>query len=156
MSTVASFEDLKGKTIIAIDGAVKGSDRITITCADLKRFVLQHHQSCCERVLVEDVAGEPADLVGHAVMLAEETTNRENPPEYWCSPSSDFGSGSDSFTWTFYKLRTHGGDVTIRWLGESNGYYGEGVDVDVNDVKLTDLTPEQQARRDVVLERGGL
>ncbi len=145
MSTVASFEDLKGKTIIAIDGAVKGSDRITITCADLKRFVLQHHQSCCERVLVEDVAGEPAELVGHAVMLAEETTNRENPPEY-----------SDSFTWTFYKLRTHGGDVTIRWLGESNGYYGEGVDVDVNDVKLTDLTPEQQARRDVVLERGGL
>jgi hypothetical protein len=147
MSTVASFEDLKGKTIIAIDGAVKGSDRITITCADLKRFVLSHLQCCCESVLVEDVAGDPADLVGHVVLLAEESTNSdENPPSEY----------SYSFTWTFYKLRTHGGDVTIRWLGESNGCYGEGVDVGVNDVKLTDLTPEQQARRDVVLERGGL
>jgi hypothetical protein len=147
MSTVASFADLKGKTIIAIDGAVKGSERITITCADLKRFVLSHYQSCCESVLVEDVTGDPADLVGHVVMLAEESTKKDG------DPPSEY---SDSFTWTFYKLRTHGGDVTIRWLGESNGYYGEEVNVDVNDVKLTDLTPEQQVRRDMVLERGGL
>lgn len=41
-------------------------------------------------------------------------------------PSED----SDSYTWTNWHLKTKKGEVTIRWLGESNGYYSEVPDFD--------------------------
>lgn len=140
---MSDFSKLVGKTIVAIEGATVGAERVTIVCSDLTRFSLYHLQDCCERVRVEDVAGNPQDLIGRVVALADESSNKDNPPDY-----------ADSFLWTFYRPRTHGGDITIRWLGESNGYYGESVECDVDAVPLESLTPAQQVLRDVALERG--
>ena len=115
------FSDLLGKTITAIAGKV-GDDNIQINCSDGSSYRLYHDQDCCESVLVEDICGDFADLIGQPLLLAEESTSDKNQdgvpvPEY-----------QDSFTWTFYKLATNKGAVTIRWYGESNGYYSESVE----------------------------
>lgn len=81
-------------------------------------FQLYHDQDCCESVYIESIVGDIFSLVGQQILLAEESTNSENPiDKEW----------DDSFTWTFYKLATIKGYVDIRWYGSSNGYYSESV-----------------------------
>ena len=36
---------------------------------------------------------------------------------------------AESYTWTFYKIETNKGGLWVRWLGESNEYYSEEVNV---------------------------
>jgi hypothetical protein len=86
---------------------------------------MYHSQDCCEGVYLEDVAGELHDLLNSPITLAEEVTNRNENPE---GMDESFTSYAESFTWTFYKLATVNGYVTLRWYGESNGYYSESVD----------------------------
>lgn len=115
---MAKFEELKGREIVAVDGLEVGSERVVFTCADGTRWTMHHAQDCCESVDVQDIAGDPADLTG-LVLDAREESGDTDPEGY------QGGEYRDSFTWTFYVIQTNKGAVTIRWLGESNGYYGE-------------------------------
>jgi hypothetical protein len=72
-------------------------------------------------VTVEDIVGDLGDLIGEPILIAEEVTSNENPE----GVTKEY---QDSFTWTFYKFATRKGYVDIRWYGESNGCYSEGVD----------------------------
>lgn len=106
-------------------GKFEYGDAVFFETTDGRKFVMYHDKDCCENVNIEEVVGNLADLVNDGpVLLAEETSNQKTDGEY-----------GDSATWTFYKLRTHNGDVTIRWLGSSNGYYSESVDF----YEITDL-----------------
>lgn len=107
---------LIGKTLTAIDGMEDGSDEVLFTCADGTRFRMWHEQDCCESVRLVDVAGDVADLLGCPVLGAEENSREATPDE-----------DRESGTWTFYNMRTVKGAVALRWLGESNGFYSEGV-----------------------------
>lgn len=110
------FEVLVGKTLTNVEN--RNDDEIVFTVDDGSKFMLYHSQDCCENVCVEDIVGDLSDLIGSPILQAEEVSNEDAPRE--CH--------SDSYTWTFYKLATMKGRVTLRWLGESNGYYSESVD----------------------------
>lgn len=98
------------------------ADQLWFTCTDGRQFVFYHMQECYESVTIEDTYGDLADLINTPILLAEERTSEE--PENGQVISKD----QNSNTWTYYTFRTIKGTVTIRWYGESNGYYSETVD----------------------------
>jgi len=108
-----------GRTFAEVTGSV-GDEVMRFVDADGRGVRFYHEQSCCENVLIEDVCGDIADLIGSPILLAEAVSNM-NGPEL---------PDADSYTWTFYKFATIKGSVTVRWLGTSNGYYGEDVAVE--------------------------
>ena len=73
-------------------------------------------------VRIEDICGEIEDLIDSEILMAEvvsqDGSRYVDDDDYY-----DWGSS----TWSFYKFATVKGYVTLRWLGESNGYYSEGV-----------------------------
>ena len=124
-NTLHSFAELRGKIITNIKkvDSKEYGDAIIFTLDSGDKYQLYHNQCCCERVTVEDVIGDFDDLLNSPILIAEEVTSETNPPDI----TKDY---QDSFTWTFYKLATVKGHVTIRFYGESNGYYSESVDFD--------------------------
>lgn len=117
MYKLTKFEDLWNRTLTDVENT---GDELIFTLDNGQRCKLYHEQDCCESVWIEDVIGELSDLVGSPLLMAEEISNDEDTgplPEY-----------EDSYTWTFYKLATIKGYVTVRWYGSSNGYYSESVD----------------------------
>lgn len=115
------FEDLVGKVLVSVEN--RDSEELIFTLDNGEAYKLYHSQDCCEGVSIEDIIGDLNDLVGSPILMAEEVTHSDENPEG--VPDKDC---QDSFTWTFYKLATIKGYVTIRWYGESNGYYSESVD----------------------------
>ena len=112
------FSELLGKVLTSIE--VIDNEEIIYTDNQGNKYRSYHDQDCCESVCIEDINGDLDDLLDTPILQAEESANSEDTLGLIENP--------DSFTWTFYKLATIKGYVTIRWLGESNGYYSESVD----------------------------
>lgn len=122
MDETCRFYDLLGKTLVNIVGKV-GDEEMIFTTSLFRKYKLYHEQSCCEYVSIVDICGNLGDLLNSKILLAEETGSLERQEDF-----EDSDWQGDSFTWTFYKLATIKGYVTIRWYGESNGHYSERVD----------------------------
>ena len=139
-SVEANFADLLGRTFVSVERlpshAVEfphrwnddddhrtqtfdSTDTIVFTEADGSRFVMGYEQDCCASCEIVDLNGDPGDLVGVPIVLADESSSE---PDGWKPDEYD-----ESYTWTFYRLATCKGHVDIRWFGSSNGYYSESV-----------------------------
>ena len=148
-SELADFKELKNKTFESIEGLKTGSEQIEFNCTDGSKFKLTYYQDCCANCSIEDINGNVKDLIGNPILLAEEVHSGEpqdyilaqrkvayekakaeykkvDPDDfYYWGPQPDNDWKAESETWTFYKLSTIKGSVTIRWYGSSNGYYSE-------------------------------
>ena len=129
---MANISDLIGKTLSRV---TRQDDQINFYCTDGIAYAMYHDQDCCENVSIEDISGDLNDLVGTPILIAEEVVTLEEIPEQAAKEEKrkreegeDYYDYRDSWTWTFYKFATIKGYVTIRWYGESNGYYSESVD----------------------------
>jgi len=118
---IRDFSVLVGKTLSKVK-QVK-DEEIFFYTSEGEIYKLYHNQDCCESVYIEDVVGDYADLLDSPILLAEEVSNRDDP-------ARDI-KYDKSYTWTYYKLSTIKGSVSIRWYGASNGYYSESVDFQI-------------------------
>lgn len=116
----AKIEDMIGKVFTSVKNV---DDESLVFENDTERYVFYHSQDCCESVQIEDVTGDLSDLEGVPLLRAEESTNLFDIIK---NIEKEF---EESGTWTFYKFATRKGYVDVRWLGESNGYYSESVDL---------------------------
>lgn len=113
--SIEIFKDMLNHVMLEVTN--KNHSELVFKSDDGKTHRFFHYQGCCENVSIEDICGDLNDLLDSPMLIAEEIDNEDAPP---CD--------AESFTWTFYRFGTAKGTVTVRWLGTSNGYYGEGVD----------------------------
>jgi hypothetical protein len=111
---MAQFSDLLGLTLASVERI--GDVELHFTSEDGRKFRLYHEQDCCESVTINDICGELEWLIGSPITLAAEVSD------------GPFEVEDERQTWTYYRLATVKGYVSVRWYGASNGYYSESVD----------------------------
>lgn len=121
MDSKEFLSQIIGATVLSVS-----SEDPFILVTDRGTLDLHHDQDCCESVYLEDVTGDVNDLVGGVITLFEERSDTYESEKRSDTYECDEQHAEDG-TWTFYEIRTTKGDVTLRWLGTSNGYYSEGV-----------------------------
>ena len=115
------FGELKGKIIKEIK-INNSNDEMKFITNNEDIYILNHIQICCEEVMIEDICGDLSDLVGNQILLAEKVSNSNRDDEKVINYEEDYTE------WTFYKLSTNKGSVTIRWVGRTISFYALDVD----------------------------
>jgi hypothetical protein len=102
------------------DGHDEGFDVMIFHTSDLEGVVFCPYDEDSYLVEIIDICGDLRDLINSPILEAEVISD---------APGKGFAKHGESYEWTFYKYATIKGSVTVRWYGESNGYYATDVDM---------------------------
>ncbi|WP_417459104.1 hypothetical protein [Kordiimonas sp.] len=119
-SSRVEIGSLVGEVLTHVDADENGEE-ILLTTASGRQITIHHDQDCCEHVRIEGTDGSWHELIGKVIVDAtkDEREFGDPPPAF-----------PDSWTRTDLTFRVDGATVVSRWIGESNGYYSESVDID--------------------------
>jgi len=148
MNKIPDISTLNG---LVITGLNLQSDELVLRCEDRQRpikhdirgFRFYHNQDCCESVNIISVEGDLMALIGETILEATQDSSENHgdflcrdlwPAEWGQRPPWSTGT-LESATLTRLTFRTKHGTVKIVWLGESNGYYSESVDMEEIELK---------------------
>lgn len=118
-SKESDFSMLRGLTIkeIIVNKTGYWDESIVFVTDKGRIFKMHHNPSCCETVLIHDIVGDMDAVLNSPILQAEKSC-------------SDNDTVCHSELWTFYRLATVNGFLTISWYGESNGQYTVEVSFD--------------------------
>jgi hypothetical protein len=115
------FSDLLGKTLSAV---VHTEDGIAFQIRGDDRWQLHGHRSHLSSVVLRDVVGDLSDLINAPIVMAD----MESKTNHDVIEDGDMG-----LTWTYYKLATRKGYVTISFRGDSlGGRYTENASFEID------------------------
>lgn len=116
LQEVKVYTDLIGKTFTNV-WVTQDMEQMRFENAE-ECYMFYHDLDYSETVEISQIDGNLSDLIGSPIKMAESVETKVQ--------ESGFAWGSE--THTFYRFATSKGYVTVRWVGESNGYYSESVD----------------------------
>jgi hypothetical protein len=111
------FSDLVGEVLEAVD-IDGGENQILLTTRSGRRFMVYHEQDCCESVRMVGQDGSFDKLIGKPIVEARGSA----------VDTSEEATDSSQTTTTLV-FRVDDQTVISRWIGDSNGYYSESVDI---------------------------
>lgn len=113
---------LVGSTIIGIQF---DEGDLILRMKNRRTWKFYHSQSCCESVYLYDIQGDRLNALFGFPLITSSLDESTDWPEDVGDLDTD-----DSFTWTTLMLETDFAKVRVRWLGTSNGYYHETIDLE--------------------------
>jgi hypothetical protein len=112
------FSDLVGEVLDAVD-IDREENQILLTTRSGRKFLVYHEQDCCETVAIHWQDGSFDKLIGKPIVEARD----------FAVDTGESESDYDSQTTTTLVFRVDDQTVISRWIGDSNGYYSESVDI---------------------------
>ena len=110
------FSALVGEVLDAVD-IDREENQILLTTRSGRKFLVYHEQDCCETVAISGQDGSFDKLIGKVIVEVRDIAVDTGDDEI------------DSQTTTTLVFRVDDQTIISRWIGDSNGYYSESVDI---------------------------